>query len=316
MSDLSKAEPRTLYVSRKVLNAAEIIKWAKAQGFKTTLPAADLHVTVCYSRTPIDWMKAQEAWTQNENGELIIRPGGPRVVEPLGDKGAIVLMFASSELGWRHMSLKEIGASWDHQEYQPHITLTYDGGEVDLETIQPYRGKIKLGPEVFEEVDDAWTDDLVEKNKGVYGSSKSEDGTLRFEKAQVAKVDEELGLVFGYAIVCKEDGRDYFDLNVDRETGEKVPEHIPEETMLKAAAEFMDSATRPGNEMHAGPQLGKYVFAFPLTTEIAKALGIKAKKTGLLVAYKAPADVLQKFKDGTYTGFSIEGSGTGREIHA
>lgn len=124
--------------------------------------------------------------------------------------------------------------------------------------------------------------------------------------ARVAKIDESLGLVFGWAIVCKVDGVDYYDLNVDRDTGERVPEHIPETTMVKASAEFMETS-RVGNEMHRGPDKGTYVFAFPLTTEIAEKMDITTKYTGLMVAYKPPLDVLDKFRDGTYGGFSIEG---------
>ena len=45
----------SLYVSRPVLNADEIIAWAKSVGFKTTLPAEDMHVTVCYSKEPVNW---------------------------------------------------------------------------------------------------------------------------------------------------------------------------------------------------------------------------------------------------------------------
>lgn len=136
-------------------------------------------------------------------------------------------------------------------------------------------------------------------------------------KAQVLKVDSALGLVFGWAIVCKENGEDYYDLNIDREgalKGERVPEHIPEETMLKAALDFVENTDRPGNEMHKGPAVGQHVFVFPMTTDIAKALDIETKKTGMLIAYKPPADVLAKFQSGDYTGFSIEGW-SGGEVH-
>lgn len=126
-------------------------------------------------------------------------------------------------------------------------------------------------------------------------------------ETRIAKIDENLGLVFGWAIVCKIGGEDYYDLNVDRNTGERVPEHIPEDAMLKAASDFM-SNSRAGNEMHAGPATGTYVFAFPLTTDISKAMGIDTHKTGLMVAYKPSAEVLKKYVDGTYKGFSIEGS--------
>lgn len=131
-----------------------------------------------------------------------------------------------------------------------------------------------------------------------------------FGTSQILKVDAEHGLVIGFAIVCKVDGEDYFDLNVDDDgvhKGKAVPENITEDAMLKGALDFAQGA-RVGNEMHAGPDTGEYVFLFPLTTEIAASLDIVTKNTGLLVAYKPTLDVLEKFKDGTYTGFSMEGS--------
>lgn len=122
--------------------------------------------------------------------------------------------------------------------------------------------------------------------------------TSKFDKASVVKVDKSLGLVFGYAIVCKVDGADYFDLQQD---------HIPESAMLEAATDFM-LHSRVAKEMHSGDEVGSVVFAFPLTADIAKALDISAKQTGLLIAMKPSADVLGKFADGTYAGFSIGGS--------
>lgn len=134
----------------------------------------------------------------------------------------------------------------------------------------------------------------------------------------VLSVDEEHGLVFGYAIVSKirtDAGafEDYYDLNVDAEgihKGERVPEHITENAMFKAAVDAAESGMQmPGNDMHAGPDVGSYYFMFPVTEEIAKALDWQVKKTGLVVGYHpANDDVLAKFKNGTYTGFSIEGA--------
>ena len=125
-----------------------------------------------------------------------------------------------------------------------------------------------------------------------------------FEKASVCKVDEGLGLIFGYAIVCKVDGEDYFD---------KQDDHIPEDSMLEASFDFM-LHSRVQGDMHKKDeegntvQSGTVVYAFPMTTDIAESLNIQVEKTGLLIAMK-PSDpeILQKFKDGTYTGFSIGG---------
>jgi hypothetical protein len=116
--------------------------------------------------------------------------------------------------------------------------------------------------------------------------------------AMVFKVDEGLGLVFGWAIVCKAEGKDYYDTQGD---------HIPEGAMLKAAADFMANS-RVAKEMHAGDEKGSVVFAWPMTADIAKAMGIETKQTGLMIAMKPDnAEILSKFKDGTYTGFSIGG---------
>ena len=115
--------------------------------------------------------------------------------------------------------------------------------------------------------------------------------------AEVLKVDEGLGLVFGWAIVCKQDGEAYFDLQSD---------HIPEYSMLKASADFMGGA-RMAKEMHAGEAAGTVLFAFPMTTDIAKAFGVETKTTGLMVAMKPTPDMLEKFRSKEYTGFSIGG---------
>lgn len=119
-----------------------------------------------------------------------------------------------------------------------------------------------------------------------------------FSQVNVCKVDEGLGLVFGFAVVCKRNGVDYYDLQ---------EEHIPEDVMLEAATKFMESA-RAAREMHVdGSDHGKILFAFPLTQEIAKALKIETSETGLLVGMRPGKAVLAKFKSGEYSGFSIGG---------
>ena len=118
-------------------------------------------------------------------------------------------------------------------------------------------------------------------------------------ETQFFKTDKELGIAFGFAIVSKQDGVDYFDVQGD---------HIPEESMLKASADFMLNS-RVGKTMHTGDQTGDVVFAFPLTTEIAKSLNIVTKQTGLLIGFK-PSDpeTLDKLNKGEFTGFSIGGN--------
>ena len=116
--------------------------------------------------------------------------------------------------------------------------------------------------------------------------------------ASVAKADETLGLVFGYGIVCKINGEDYFDLQGD---------HIPEQTMLKALLGFSTNGSI-AKAMHAGEPIGSYPFIFPMTEDIAKSLNIQVKKTGALIAMKPDSpEILAKFASGDWTGFSIGG---------
>lgn len=146
------AAPRPLYVRRDVVNAQDLIDWATAQGLKNIEPASELHVTIAYSRSPVDWMSIPADWSfGSSDGQITIPPGGPRMVDKFGTD-AIVLMFNSSDLSWRHCAIIEAGASHDYPDYQPHITIAHNEGSVDLLTIEPYRGKIVLGPEIFEDI--------------------------------------------------------------------------------------------------------------------------------------------------------------------
>jgi phage-related protein (TIGR01555 family) len=153
---IADAKPRSLYVSRKLLNAAEFLKWAKGQGFKDPLPAGELHVTVCYSKMKVDWLKMGEAWDSDRDGKMTVPAGGARIVEPLGDKGAVVLLFNSSSLSYRHEQLVREGASHDFDDYQPHVTISWNAGDMDLSKVEPYRGKLVFGPEIFAEIDEDW----------------------------------------------------------------------------------------------------------------------------------------------------------------
>jgi hypothetical protein len=117
-------------------------------------------------------------------------------------------------------------------------------------------------------------------------------------RVNVLKVDDALGVVFGWAMVCKEDGEDYFDTQGD---------HIPEAAMLKAATDFMLNSRVLG-DMHKQAEGGSVLFAFPLTSEVAKSFGIECKTSGLMIGVKpASQATLEKFRTGEYTGFSIGG---------
>lgn len=124
--------------------------------------------------------------------------------------------------------------------------------------------------------------------------------------ARVAKLNDELGLVFGWALTTKAAGQDYYDLHGD---------NILEEDLIKVAAEYL-AAGAPTDEMHDEEPDGRVVFAMPLTAEVAKAFGIDTDTHGLMVAIKPSPEVFAKFKSGELTGFSIGGYGLREPVRA
>lgn len=148
---LSDMVPAPLYVRRDVLNAREILEWARAQGIPELMPASELHVTVLYSKNPVDWFKMGTSWQD----KVEVGAGGPRALEVFG-ADALVLRFASDDLRWRHEGMIENGATSDYPEYSPHITISYGAADLDLDAIEPYRGRIVLGPELFQKIDEDW----------------------------------------------------------------------------------------------------------------------------------------------------------------
>lgn len=149
-ASFSDATPRTLYVRRDVMpeTVRALKAWAREQGLPELQDG--LHVTICHIDQPFDWMKVEGDWNQRDDGEITIPPGGVRIVEPLGNRSA-VLLFTSSQLSWRHESILRSAETQDKfPSYQPHVSLT--GEPVDLSGVEPFRGKIVLGPEIFEQV--------------------------------------------------------------------------------------------------------------------------------------------------------------------
>lgn len=145
--DMAEAKP--LYVSRALLNGAEVRQWAAKAGIDGLLDASDMHVTVTYSKRPVDWFAMGEAYDYEK--ELVVRPGGARAVERFGD--AVVLRFLCEAIQWRHDRMVEAGASYDFPEYKPHVTLGYDAS-FDVSTIDvPYEGELRFGPERFRDID-------------------------------------------------------------------------------------------------------------------------------------------------------------------
>jgi hypothetical protein len=132
---------------------------------------------------------------------------------------------------------------------------------------------------------------------------KSADSTKVEAVFNVAKMDDDLGLVFGWAFTTKAGGQPYSDLHGDE---------IQETDLIKVCAEFM-SKGGISDVMHDGKSDGRVVFAMPLLPEVNKALGLTSTNEGFAVAIKPSPETFAKFKSGELKAFSLGGMGVREE---
>ena len=167
--DLSEAfksyGAKPVYGYRPVLNAEEILDWAKSQGFEKCMSPDELHTTVVYSKrgfSPQLTMQAEADWDDDDHYGNIVLSGGERSLSKLGDNGAVVLGFTEDRIRNEHDFFRSLGAKWDYPDYKQHVTLTYQGAPEDLDKIEPYSGDIVFGPMRFRPLEESFDPNSIE----------------------------------------------------------------------------------------------------------------------------------------------------------
>ena len=124
--------------------------------------------------------------------------------------------------------------------------------------------------------------------------------------SDIFKADDEARIVYGWGNKITKDGEVVYDLQGDS---------ISPQELVTATTEFMKSADRHSLNMHQGEPVGKVVHSFPLTYDIAKALGLETKDEGWLVGVHVTDDkTWEMVKAGDLAAFSIGGSALRKEI--
>jgi hypothetical protein len=139
-------------------------------------------------------------------------------------------------------------------------------------------------------------------------------------KRQVAvlKTDAKLGLVFGFAIVCKVKNADgefepYYDTgSYDEELDQVFADHITEEAMMEAATAFMKSQRvvtedHERDENDVPVKKGQVVHSMTLTEALVTELGMDIDKTGWLIAIEPTTEMFKRYESGELNQFSIGG---------
>ncbi|QJA43086.1 hypothetical protein [Phaeobacter phage MD18] len=112
-------EPIYIYRPVTAIGSAILMDYAYRIGIEN--PVLDMHVTLAYSSSPVDWDKPE---FQMDPRPLTVS-GGSRSLTKF-DGGAIVLELESRALSQRWAQFVMAGASWDYTDYRPHVTLGYD----------------------------------------------------------------------------------------------------------------------------------------------------------------------------------------------
>jgi len=109
-----------------------ISKYANDAGIPHPLNPNKMHTTLLYSKKPCPDYEPLGKLEPPIEAKL----GKFDVWKTQDGKNALVLNLIAPKMVKRHKDLmKEHGASYDYDEYKPHITVSYDVGDLDLKDL-------------------------------------------------------------------------------------------------------------------------------------------------------------------------------------
>ena len=118
---------------------------------KIANPNKDWHTTLLYSRKHLPNYKPEKKYQRPYRGEPTKFEIWPSQNEK---KNVLVLTFSCPQLYQRHHKLMlEHGATYDFDQYKPHVTLSYDAGDLDLSTLPKFTKKLVIIGEYSEDLD-------------------------------------------------------------------------------------------------------------------------------------------------------------------
>jgi len=104
-------------------------RWGKAAGVKNLFSDDEFHITICYSKLPIEYSAA---------GILPPLPVKPKGFSIFGkEKEYLVLEVSSPFASNRNEYARLLGAVSDFPDYKPHISLAKDSGITDTKDLPP-----------------------------------------------------------------------------------------------------------------------------------------------------------------------------------
>jgi 2'-5' RNA ligase len=128
----SEQENKGVYVAVNYNQSArdDLLELIKKYQIPSTLKAEDFHTTLIYSKKYAD---IEDLDDNMEDSEIVAKPTELHVFETFDKKRALVIKLDCSYLEQRHKNLMEkYNLTYDYDVYIPHITLSYDIGDMEI----------------------------------------------------------------------------------------------------------------------------------------------------------------------------------------
>lgn len=130
-------------------------------------PTDKIHTTVLYSEKYLPDFTSQG----KIDPPYIVTPGNFVIWETQPDEdgetsNCLVLKVECKQLAKRHKEIiEEHGAVDRHKEFKPHITLSYDAGDIDIKKLPKLKGELEVVNEYHQDIDENWAKKHTKKKK-------------------------------------------------------------------------------------------------------------------------------------------------------
>lgn len=136
-----------------------LTNWIDSQDIDKPTPTDDIHITLILSKTK------EFSWDpETYDPKIKVLPDTYKF-DKFGDEGnVLVLTFQCPDLREKHFNAREEhNLSWDFDDYHPHITLSYDAENIDINDLDYPTFPIYLEGEYVEPFDSDWKDDKIDE---------------------------------------------------------------------------------------------------------------------------------------------------------
>lgn len=140
-------------------------KYGKSNGIPNRLPHENFHTTLLYSRKHLPNYQPAGDYPVPMKGTPVGFEVWPSQPDDDGNvKNCLVLAYSCPTLYQRHHKLmNQHGATYDFDEYKPHVTLSYDIGDFNADDLPPFEEELEIVSEYMEELKQSWADDKKEE---------------------------------------------------------------------------------------------------------------------------------------------------------